>query len=75
MLLTDKESGAACLPDMSQYAAIDLAFCHSWNPSGRTTWAESPEKQRRNQFDQHPQIKSTVRSADITASRGHNIGP
>lgn len=36
MLLIDKESGAECLPDMSQYAAIDPVFCHSGNPSGRT---------------------------------------
>lgn len=37
MLLLDEESGAECPPDMSQYAAIDLVFCHSWNPSGN--WA------------------------------------
>jgi hypothetical protein len=36
MLLIDKESEANDPPDMSQYAAIDPAFCHSWNPSGRT---------------------------------------
>lgn len=36
MLYSTGEFEAECPPDMSQYAAIDLAFCHSWNPSGRT---------------------------------------
>jgi len=32
---------ANSLLDMSQYAAIDRSFCHSWNPSGRTACCES----------------------------------
>jgi hypothetical protein len=38
----DECPSSKLLPDMPQNVAIDLAFCHSWNPSGRT-----PSTQRR----------------------------
>ncbi len=37
MLMINEESEPNVPPDIPQYAAIDLVFCHSWHPSGRTS--------------------------------------